>query len=250
VVAYGGNPAADLTVQIVPSGSVGNCGTPLGAAAADVQAAGFTTCARYNDFTTPIPNTVGTGLPNDWLNCTQNDTPAAVWYWSLNWIDTYGNALPCVSGPGANSSNSAVYQTIDPVAGGTVLDLRGGSSTCNPNAFNGHCTATINTIPYGAVDTYTAPNSGVYPNSYVEIVFREDTGTGINAGATYWYGNAEAVRNGLPSGNGIEMDMQECWGCTFWDTAIHRWTSTSGDLGPNQTFGAQFSQINPSQYHT
>jgi hypothetical protein len=208
-VAYGGNPAADLTVQIVPSGSVGNCGTPLGAAAADVQAAGFTTCARYNDFTTPIPNTVGTGLPNDWLNCTQNDTPAAVWYWSLNWVDARGNALPCVSGSGANSSNSSVYQTTDPVFGGTVLDLRGGSCTCNAGVpFDQHCTATINTAPYDA--NAATPGNGLYPSSYIEFAWRQDVGSGVGSGATYWYTDEEASRVGLPSGNGIEIDAEEC----------------------------------------
>jgi hypothetical protein len=39
-------------------------------------------------------------------------------------------------------------------------------------------------------------------------------------------------------------------GCTFWDTAIHRWTNPGGDLGPNLTFSATFSQIDSSQYHT
>src|SRR5215467_8792046 len=103
--AYGANATANLSVQIVSPGSAGTCGTITGDANSDVQAAGFNTCALYNDFTAPIPNTVGTGLPSNWLNCNQSDSPTAVWYWSKNFVDAPGNALPCVSGPSANPSN-------------------------------------------------------------------------------------------------------------------------------------------------
>jgi hypothetical protein len=51
-LAYGANPSADLSVQIVPAGGTAcDTGTNAPSIPAAAQAAGFTTCALYLDFT-------------------------------------------------------------------------------------------------------------------------------------------------------------------------------------------------------
>src|SRR5215813_4094867 len=93
-LAYGA-PSANLSVQVVPAGKTGTCGTIAGQAGADAAAAGFTTCALYNDFTTTVPNNVGTGLPSNWLDCGMDGNTSAVWYWGVRDRGPAGSFPPC-----------------------------------------------------------------------------------------------------------------------------------------------------------
>src|SRR5215831_19464196 len=65
-LAFAANPSANLSVQVVPTGPTTSAQCPATAPAEAAQA-GFTTMAFCNDFTQPIPNTAGTGLPATWL---------------------------------------------------------------------------------------------------------------------------------------------------------------------------------------
>src|ERR1700730_18026778 len=94
-LAYGGNPSADLQVQIVPAGS-----PPVPAAA---QAANFTTLALNSDFTSAFYANRA-----HWLDCAGATNP--IWY---NVVYGVGPA-PC--------SNYAIIQ--DPVYGGQVLSQK------------------------------------------------------------------------------------------------------------------------------
>jgi hypothetical protein len=176
--AYAANPSATFSDQVIPAGSNRiSCGSsPLGDAAADVAAVGFTTCALYSDFTTPIPNTVGTGLTDGWLNCNQTDTPTATWYWGqypMFWTGSGRQLGPCVSGPTANSSNSDVFQTTDPVNGGTVLEFQALAAGC-VSAFGGQSFGTLPTPMTNGPETPSLNNPGLYPYSYVEEEVRSD----------------------------------------------------------------------------
>src|ERR1700730_16567866 len=66
-LAYGGNPSADLTGQIVPAGS----GPPVPAPAA---AAGFTTLAGNFDFSQPLYAT-----QSNWLDCPTSSGNRMLW---------------------------------------------------------------------------------------------------------------------------------------------------------------------------
>jgi hypothetical protein len=226
-LAYGQTPpSATLTVQVIPGSNPtgGACGTPLGDAAADVAALGWSTCVLYNDFTTQVPNQVGTGLPNNWLDCKDNDTnPPSGTAWGL--VDSANappSTLPCVSGSSANSSNSAIYQTTDPVNGNKALEvaLPAGNAGLTPS-------------------TQNIPN-GYFPHYYIEAAVRTDNPSGSppyqNPAITGWYNNSQNI--------GAELDNFEA-GNGAWDIALHLWT-TGGSYGPDQVSNGSLD----TGYHT
>jgi hypothetical protein len=240
-------------------GSTGTCGNPpLGDAAADVQAAGFTTCALYSDFTTPIPNTVGTGLPANWLNCAGTSDPAT---WYLGQYPFYGysnlkDSNPCVSGPSANSGNSQIFQTSDPVYGNTALEIVAlASPSCPPESnsyfHRGDGITCSNGI--GTADTnrdVAAPNPGQFGYFYVELAARTDFPGGPSYTAlasTAWVTRAEMVRNGSNPSDPLVMPEIDIFeeGTNGWDTGLHFWSNT--DPGPNQLANGPY---NDTAYHT
>jgi hypothetical protein len=156
--AYAGNPSADLSVQVVPATTAGPCGTIIGQAGTDAAAAGFNTCALYNDFTTAIPNSVGTGLPAGWLNCNGNtaDTGAV---WNVN-------------GPGWVPCPAAYQQVKDPVSGALVLDID--YKSAYENATGGgwpYNMAQLITVPAVNNATNSDPAHS-FSNAYYEITYR------------------------------------------------------------------------------
>ena len=154
-LAYGGNPSANLSVQVVPSGKAGTCGVIMGQVATDTATAGFDTCVLYNDFTTAIPNSVGTGLPSNWLNCNPGTDTDAVW-------NASGHGVPC----------SSFQQVTDTGGGGNLaLDLHYNRAWMVNNCI--YCDfAQLVTAAWG---TPTAnPNAHSWSNGYFEITYRID----------------------------------------------------------------------------
>jgi hypothetical protein len=249
--AYAANPSASFTDQVVPAGSDPiACGaSPLGDAAADVAAAGFTTCALYSDFTTQIPNAVGTGTPDNWLWCDKTTNPAAgiIWAWEQGTnADSRGNTIPCVSGHTATSANSGVFQTTDPVNGNLALEFAADNAHCNVLLYN--CNPEIATYYSGA-----APYAGFYPQMYMEMAIRTDNpANGFSyetAAMTGWVSDGEIGRNTSPSCPTCftepELDGVET-GTSTWDSALHFWVNGSGS-GPNQVANGSLTDTG---YHT
>jgi hypothetical protein len=155
-LAFGGNPSADLWIQVVPATTAGTCGTIMGQAGTDAAAAGFNTCALYNDFTTQIPNTVGTGLPSNWLDCSGTDT-GAVWNW-------YGGTAPC---PGSFT------QVRDPVYSNYALDLHFNSSYLASGAQN---LDWLSTMPNSQITGNLGAHS--FSTGYFEWTYRWQSDSG------------------------------------------------------------------------
>jgi hypothetical protein len=111
-----------VTVNTVSTGSCGSA--PNGAAASLVTEAGFATCAQYNDFTTQMPNSVGTGLPvvgsgigttlptqsGNWIDCNDDSNSSALW--------ADYNPYPGGNGPLCPVD---VHQAVDSVSGQYAL---------------------------------------------------------------------------------------------------------------------------------
>lgn len=167
-----------------------SCGTaPLGDAAADVSAAGFSTCARYTDWTT------SRGSLSNWLDCSGSSTtaPNAQWTW-------FTNDSPC----------TVVSQATDPSTGGLALHIAMGPSATwfyemgtGPQGgdFNPATYANKNwTYPMGVYIQYTMRDTSPYISSYNdEVNFwtynlstygSGDTGVGTCGGGNNWqYGD-------------------------------------------------------------
>jgi hypothetical protein len=263
---YAANPSALFTDEVVPAGANAiACGTPLGAAAADVAAAGFTACDLYSDFTTPIPNTVGTTLPQGWLNCNGTGTPVATWYWGTQ--PTYNGSLfdtnPCLTGglnsgsvgePVPSASNSQIFQTTDPLTGGTALEIRSiPTDTCSGCSGNGVGSNPTNQSILPPAYGYTG---WFYAEMYARTTLPDGPSYGaIGAGMPvngYESGNVNSEFGcSLPGGSDyLEVDMLE-EGQDSFDMALHRWDmncgADPGDSGPNQLANGSYTDTN---YHT
>jgi hypothetical protein len=205
--------AASEQAPMVTGTSAAACGAaPVGQAASDVAAAGFNTCAIYYDWTYGIPNNVGSGLPTNWLDCSQNggDTPNADWTWGENWFED-GVTTPCASG--GNSSNSMVYEDTDSGGGGNMA-LHIHNTAAQMAANNGNQWL-LGTGPFTQNEPNDDANLGqVAPwnfplGVYVEIDWRD---TGVDVGG---YGNGPAFWTFNYSGYGqgsqcdLELDFDE-----------------------------------------
>jgi hypothetical protein len=211
VLAYGGSPNTDLSVQIVPAASTTPppssptppppppsptppppsggtaCGaTPVGAAASDVTAAGFNTCALYYDWTYGIPNSVGNGLTTSWIDCSQSGgtSPNADWTWGQNWVDLNGTT-PCTAN--GNSSNSDIFEDTD--------------SNGNPAL---HIVTPASQMTAGT--NYWALTTGPYAGAYPEPNVDGDTlpwnfGDGFYIETTY----KDSLNNSVEAYNGMEL---------------------------------------------
>jgi hypothetical protein len=71
-LAYGGNPSADLSVQVTPGGTTSTqCPSTAPAEAVHV---GFTAMVLCNDFTQPLPNSAGTTTDPNYWGCVGHGT--------------------------------------------------------------------------------------------------------------------------------------------------------------------------------
>jgi hypothetical protein len=198
-LAYGGNPSADLTVQIVPAGS----GPPVAAPAA---AAGFTTLAYNFDFSQPMYAT-----QSNWLDCSGTDA-SKVWH---------------VGAPGGISSLPCnINQAIDPLDSSTVLRLQYLQSYGFGDASH---SVSMQTVTNGG-DAQGGTVTASYPNFYAESTYRID-----QVSATPEVSGPNGVWDWQAGGNTIECDYAELWigsggfgdgGCGNWlGPAIDGWFS-------------------------
>jgi hypothetical protein len=246
-LAYGQNPSADLSVQVVrPPPTGASCGAPpVGAAAADTTAAGLSTCVLYNDFTTQIPNSIGTGIPNPWLWCTGGQ-PGNGTIWTVDGENVTIGGYPCIGDSTANASNSWIYQTTDTLDGKLALEF----------SSNGFSMSTLGGQGGGGYGV-AAPNPGLYPYFYFETYARTTNPQNNVTNARYgnfavtgWYSTAEAARNGATTWDGQELDFFE-QGASVWSPAFHIWTQSQPvDHGTNIYTPPGTSSFTDTAYHT
>ena len=192
-LAYGGNPSANLSGQVVPAGS----DPPV---PAEAEAAGLTTLVADYDFSQPQYAT-----QSNWLDCTGTNS-ALPWHYGTPGTPPW-QLPPC-----------NINQTTDPVTGQTVLNVQWLESY-GSNKFLIMCNC-LNGTTY--VD---------YPNFYVETVLRIDNasspfGAPFALGAV-WSGQDFGGSYELPSG--IELDYVELANGSggVFDAAVHNWGNLS-----------------------
>jgi len=184
-LAYGGNPSANLTVQIVPAGS----SPPV---PAEAQAAGFATLAAEYDFSKPLYAT-----QSNWLDCSANND-SLPWHVGNPGIDL--TPLPC-----------NIHQKTDPVTGDTVMDFQYLTSY-NSLGLSGQ----FNTIGAQTKNNGTGTVTVSFPNFYVEASYR--------VGPPYCGNHNAGGPNGVWSWGTVdtlEMDFTELWtsDCGYGDAA-------------------------------
>jgi hypothetical protein len=227
--AYGGNPSADLSVQVVPA-RTGTCGTIMGQAGTDAAAAGFTTVALCNDFTTAIPNSVGTGLPSGWLNCNGDTIDTnAVWNKSASQI------VPC----------AAIQQVTDPTYGNLTLDIDFNSSYVQSGLGWPGSMAELITVP--AIDSSTNSNPAhSFSNAYYEITYRLQPVPGQFTGGTQGFWQFFCCNTGDTF---VDNEIFEDW--STWsqnrDFGFNYWTNGVGSTGADVH---NIPATDPTTYHT
>jgi len=174
-LAYGGNPSANLSVQVIPAGNASTCDAIMGQAATDAATAGFNTCALYNDFTTPIPNTVGTGLPSNWLDCNLDAGTSSVWYWGFSLFQNNSEAPPC--------AGHVSWNVVDPTYGNYALHLTMNYSELSSTDYRANLYGMQTANFAGA--TNPVPGPGQYPYAYFEWTWRTDSPNPSGGGDIY-----------------------------------------------------------------
>jgi hypothetical protein len=217
-LAYGGNPSADLSVQIVPAGTTTSTQCPS-TAPAEAQAAGFTTLVFCQDFTQQIPNSAGgaanpQGTTANWNGCRSG--PGQLWY-------SRGGA-PCMA--------PRMGQVTDATTGGLAMNFLMPHSQFYGGGPN------LNTI--GMDDgTGFQPNVGNYTAypiaSLVEITYRDNTATVpttcVNQGTFDFFSGSHEMQSGNTQNNSgeFEEDFFENYtggnGCQQWQMSenLHDW---------------------------
>jgi hypothetical protein len=165
-LAYGGNPSADLSVQVVPAGSnpiacdIGPNYT--GSIPAGAQAAGFTHCAINADFTTNTNftyngHTYNWSNPATWLDCAGSANPI---FYRADYGST-GHTLPC-----SDYSIVNIFGTNTLNLNYTVADATAGNQATYLSMLNIAHTAGLS-LPNGLyVDhTFRLATNSYYPNS-------------------------------------------------------------------------------------
>jgi hypothetical protein len=190
-LAYGGNPSADLSIQIIPAGS--DPPVPAGA-----RAAGFTTLAANYDF-----SQAQFAVQSNWLDCARNDN-TKTWH--------YGSPFD----PPSHFSPCNINQAIDPVTGQTVLNAQWLSSYFGGTQQNTLLmTTTLDSTHY--LD---------FPNFYVEFAARlsNKAASGSSYGlSAVWSGQDS---NGTYLGpTNLELDYAEIPSnpALGTDSAVHQW---------------------------
>lgn len=240
---WAGTATTNLSVNIQPVGVV--CCSPPAAAVA----AGMTTMAFAVDFTSPIPNTVGTGLPSNtpgggncyggpgcWLGCVSPQYP-----WATN--DNFPHVLyePTVDYSTApcdgTAPNSYVRQVTDPAYGNLALDIAAGVNRDN-GAHDGG--TSMSSYVRDPTDPSTQNLFTDFPMSmFRRVTFRSNTNTGGNAGFA-----------GYPNGNLVDFWT---WTAAWYATNIANYCGTQAtgytcspvqvddieDWGTNSNWGAQ-----------
>jgi hypothetical protein len=212
-----------VTYQDTVTKKSGQCGS----VPAEAAAAGFTTMALCNDFTQPIPNTAGTGLPSDWLgavppsSCGTADQNDHVW-WQPGpaWLFCAPPASEDPTGAGG------IKQVIDPTYGNRAL-LLGFSRSLDSNdyRFQG-----METMSQDLNHWHDYPQA-----SLIQITFRDDTSQKNSSTNFDFWGYARcqlACSNPGTNNQTFEYDVFEDWaphwnGSSFdiWEggSTVHWW---------------------------
>jgi hypothetical protein len=254
--AYGQNRSADLSVQVVPGSGPPNgiaCAIGpnyAGSIPADVQTAGFTTCALNSDFSTPF----FTNLSN-WLggpNCTGG--AGSIWFNSDNGGGT-GGAPPCSD-----------YSIITDGSNGQVLDQQFNNAdysagrratqllSVDPSNCCGHLYPTGEYVEWrGRVTTQTTKsynNSGGQFLAWGAFRYAPSSKSGtapfIEWDWSEFYFNPIGIAAGSPPGSNmsgvsspVPTSMQQCpTNCTTFDpTVMHTYgflVTTDGNQAMSQ----------------
>jgi hypothetical protein len=211
-LAYGIDPSANLSVQVVPPGSTPS--VPAGAAAA-----GFTTQALNSDFTEPLPSNWLGGCPNGAngqpVTGYFNDDTGHTWWLNLWWSQSYQNCnTKQITDPVYGRLVVDMPWTVDNAhtAQGTVIQSaswdynRDGKAVCS----NGNCRGgqgTANDFP---------------PNAYFEIVARM---TPALPGAYFVMNTWPSLAMSDSNRGGIELDVIETDGnvLSSYSSVVHNW---------------------------
>jgi hypothetical protein len=203
-LAYGGNPSASLSVQVVP-GSEPPPGIPCavgpnytGSIPPGAQAAGLTTCVANIDFTSTA-NFTYNGVTENWSN-------VATWWACAGASQPIWKLYP---GAGTPNNCADVHIITDNGANALAMDLTAADYA------NGGQNAGVNGT-YAITDSHAG---WVFPNEvYVEVKQRLDTNTYNNPpqdpngsgnytiyASPFW----EAVNGSV---SWVEWDLAEIWG--------------------------------------
>jgi hypothetical protein len=223
-LAYGVNPSANLSVQVVPAGATSNVCT---GSSPDPQAAtdGFTSPAFCIDFTQAT-------LPSNWLRCPNDGAPGYLLYGG--W--PFGNGFP---------GCQYITHEVDPATGQMALRLAYPTSVSSD-----YTTSSGLLVITAANEAPTAPGNK-FGQGWFQAKFRAATNPkppspqNITPGVvTAFYGS---TRN--PT---VEFDVQENW--TFFgdcpDMGTLDWTHT---VREGAMYGGTWPcapAIDSSQYHT
>jgi hypothetical protein len=229
-LAFGGNPSADLSVQVVtltPSGPT----VPQGA-----STAGLNTLALNSDFTQQMPvNWVGgCAVAGNGAATNTSDTTGHTWWQNRYWSSNY---QPC-----------NIVQVTDPTYGGTVLNI---PWVVDPNY--GALGNNLESASWNYNPTTGAGQANTVPLvSYYEMVARADPPTLRGNYFAFWTWGQAGISGGGPSG--IEWDVVEGDGENYglYDSAIHNWSSGTGGgwiLYP-WTSLAPGTNFDPTKYNT
>lgn len=228
VLAYGGSPNTDLSVQIVPAASPTPPPSPKGIACdigpnytgtipAGAQAAGFTHCAANYDFTQPFFATM-----SNWLDCAGASSP--LWY-NTGYNST---ATPCSDFSIVNDSGS------------NVLEIQWTPA----DASNNSQASWMGTAP-----SNTSSGNGTFPQGvYVQDTYRS---TAVTQTALGVYGDILSFFSWDGAGNGIiEWDWFEAYTDGGAANCLYDWASGPGPCGGSYFSGGNYSPNQEAIYHT
>jgi hypothetical protein len=225
------SPTANLSVQVVPAQTSGGCSI-TGQAATDAAAAGYNTCAFFNDFTATtganwVPSFPGSvAETSNWLNCTSADTDAV-------WNFYQGNA-PC---PGSYS------QVND---GGTLAwQLNYNSSHLASGQTN---LVWLGTIP--AIQHTVNINTHTFSAGYFEWTYRVQSDSGNFPGNVQGFWTWECSNCDPPWSTNytfVDLEIEEDWatGGSRSDWGMNQWLN--GAIG---TSDVGFYSFTNTSYHT
>ena len=232
-----GSAPASAAPALLPLQRASNftCGPAPGTdAAADAAAAGFNTCALGNDFTTPIPNTVGTGLPVNWLDCAADGSTSFVWYWGFIGPTSQVTVPSC--------SGHVAWNVQDPIYTNLALQLTLSDSDVSTYGNPASSMQTLNQSRSNPV-----PGPGEFGYAYYEWTFRDDSDVDVNNAFWTWTSPSAGVLAGQ-SQSVAELDFTENLGLNRSDAAINLW----GPGGVNKGFHTVVSNagLPDTSYHT
>jgi hypothetical protein len=244
-LAYGGNPSADLSGQVVPAAPSSVCSNP--AVPSPAQAAGFTTLAYCADFTQQASsNNVLNGTPRiepwttmAWLDC--NGTQPA----GAQWVDYTGTA-PVNNQP--ENPCSAKTIAVDPATGTKALLMLVTPTNGDPTT---HIARLGITTAIDPCSNSANPCYEVFPitNMYAEINWRQDITAVTNFVTSQgnvvtdfwsWWANTSGS-----SGGCLEVDFIELFSAHFSSNGIVNY-DCGGTLNPWNPANFTFD----SNYHT